>query len=47
MTKTNTPGSPNILLIPATSSLEHLRQNLAAGSLALPADVLKKLDGAI
>jgi aryl-alcohol dehydrogenase-like predicted oxidoreductase len=39
--------SPNILLIPGTSSLEHLRENLAAGSLALPTDVLEKLDGPI
>lgn len=39
--------SPNVLLIPGTSSLEHLRENLAAGSLTLPADVLEKLDGTI
>jgi aryl-alcohol dehydrogenase-like predicted oxidoreductase len=39
--------SPNILLIPGTSSHEHLRENLAARSLTLPTDVLKKLDGAI
>ncbi|NPT53202.1 aldo/keto reductase family oxidoreductase [Paraburkholderia elongata] len=39
--------SPNILLIPGTSSLKHLRENLAAGSLALPADVLEQLDGTI
>ncbi|MGH8118349.1 MAG: aldo/keto reductase family oxidoreductase [Rhodanobacteraceae bacterium] len=37
--------SPNILLIPGTSSLAHLRQNLAAGALELPADVLGELDG--
>lgn len=36
--------SPNILLIPGTSSLEHLRENLAAGELALPADALAELD---
>ena len=28
--------SPNILLIPGTSSLAHLRENLAAAELALP-----------
>jgi aryl-alcohol dehydrogenase-like predicted oxidoreductase len=28
--------APNILLIPGTSSLAHLRENLAAASLDLP-----------
>jgi aryl-alcohol dehydrogenase-like predicted oxidoreductase len=37
--------SPNILLIPGTSSLAHLRENLAAAELDLSADVLKELDG--
>jgi pyridoxine 4-dehydrogenase len=37
--------SPNILLIPGTSSVEHLRENLAAAELRLPADVLDELDG--
>jgi aryl-alcohol dehydrogenase-like predicted oxidoreductase len=37
--------SPNILLIPGTSSVDHLQQNLAAAELALSADVLAKLDG--
>ena len=37
--------SPNILLIPGTSSLEHLRENLAAAELVLPADELATLDG--
>ncbi|OVZ62803.1 oxidoreductase [Pigmentiphaga sp. NML080357] len=37
--------SPNILLIPGTSSLAHLRENLTAASLALPADALSELDG--
>ena len=37
--------SPNILLIPGTSSLTHLRENLAAASLQLPDDVKKALDG--
>jgi pyridoxine 4-dehydrogenase len=36
--------APNILLIPGTSSLEHLRENLAAGSLKLPGDALAALD---
>jgi aryl-alcohol dehydrogenase-like predicted oxidoreductase len=36
--------SPSMLLIPGTSSLEHLRQNLAAADLELPADVLADLD---
>ena len=37
--------APNVLLIPGTSSLAHLRENLAAAELDLPADVLKELDG--
>lgn len=37
--------SPNILLIPGTSSLAHLRENLAAGQLTLSSDVLAELDG--
>jgi pyridoxine 4-dehydrogenase len=37
--------SPNILLIPGTSSLEHLRENLAAAEISLPGDVLRELDG--
>ena len=36
--------SPNILLIPGTSSLEHLRENLKAATLQLSADVLADLD---
>jgi aryl-alcohol dehydrogenase-like predicted oxidoreductase len=36
--------SPNMLLIPGTCSLEHLRENLKAGDLALPAEVVAKLD---
>ena len=36
--------SPNILLIPGTSSVAHLRQNLAAAELVLPADALETLD---
>lgn len=36
--------SPTMLLIPGTSSLAHLRENVAAASLALPPDVLLRLD---
>jgi aryl-alcohol dehydrogenase-like predicted oxidoreductase len=36
--------SQNILLIPGTSSVTHLRENLAASKLQIPADVLAKLD---
>ena len=36
--------SPNILVIPGTSSLAHLRQNLAAAALVLPADAVAELD---
>ncbi len=37
--------SPNILLIPGTSSLAHLRENLAAGRLTLSPETLAELDG--
>jgi aryl-alcohol dehydrogenase-like predicted oxidoreductase len=37
--------SPNILLIPGTASVAHLRENLAAASLALPDDAIAALDG--
>jgi pyridoxine 4-dehydrogenase len=37
--------SPNILLIPGTGSVAHLRENLAAAELHLPADALAALDG--
>jgi pyridoxine 4-dehydrogenase len=36
--------SPNILLIPGTSSVEHLRENLMAATLELPLDVIADLD---
>jgi pyridoxine 4-dehydrogenase len=36
--------SPNILLIPGTSSIEHLRENLKAATLQIPAEVLANLD---
>lgn len=37
--------SSNILLIPGTSSVAHLQENLAAGSLELPGDALADLEG--
>ena len=37
--------SPNILLIPGTSSRAHLRENLAAAELDLPADAMAALNG--
>ena len=36
--------SPNILLIPGTSSVAHLHENLAAASLTLPQDAVASLD---
>jgi hypothetical protein len=36
--------SPNILLIPGTSSVAHLRENVRAASLRLPDDTLATLD---
>jgi aryl-alcohol dehydrogenase-like predicted oxidoreductase len=36
--------SPNILLIPGTSSVAHLRENLQAGDLKLPAESVHALD---
>jgi pyridoxine 4-dehydrogenase len=37
--------SPNILLIPGTSSVAHLRENLATGQLTLSPETLAELDG--
>jgi pyridoxine 4-dehydrogenase len=37
--------APNMLLIPGTSSVAHLRENLSAAEIELSADVLAKLDG--
>jgi aryl-alcohol dehydrogenase-like predicted oxidoreductase len=37
--------APNILLIPGTSSLAHLRENLAVAEIELPDDMLAELDG--
>lgn len=36
--------SPNILLIPGTSSLVHLRENLAAAQLVLPEEIVAQLE---
>jgi pyridoxine 4-dehydrogenase len=37
--------APNVLLIPGTSSVAHLRENLAAAELDLPDDAVAELDG--
>jgi pyridoxine 4-dehydrogenase len=37
--------SPNILLIPGTSSVAHLRENMAAAQLVLSPQILAELDG--
>ncbi|WP_417693343.1 aldo/keto reductase family oxidoreductase [Roseibium sp.] len=37
--------SPNILLIPGTSSVAHLKENLAAADLVIPEDEMQKLNG--
>jgi pyridoxine 4-dehydrogenase len=36
--------SPNLLLIPGTSSAEHLRENIAGAAMELPADALTELN---
>ena len=36
--------SPNILLIPGTSSPEHLKQNLASGDVVLTAEIVQRLN---
>ena len=36
--------APNILLIPGTSSVTHLRENLSASELRIPAQMLAELD---
>ena len=36
--------SPNILLIPGTSSVEHLRENLKAARLQLPSEIIANLE---
>src|SRR5262249_6616017 len=37
--------SPNILLIPGTSSIAQLRENLSAGKTPLPSEALTELEG--
>jgi aryl-alcohol dehydrogenase-like predicted oxidoreductase len=37
--------APNILLIPGTSSLSHLRENLTAAELKIPDDAFRRLNG--
>ena len=39
--------APNILLIPGTSSVGHLRENLAAAELKLPAEVINQLSSVV
>ena len=39
--------SPNILLIPGTSSTDHLRENLKAATLQLPAEVIASLNAIV
>ena len=39
--------APNILLIPGTSSVAHLRENLAAAALDLPDNVVEELNGVV
>jgi aryl-alcohol dehydrogenase-like predicted oxidoreductase len=36
--------SPNILVIPGTSSVDHLRENLSAATLQLPSETIAELD---
>jgi aryl-alcohol dehydrogenase-like predicted oxidoreductase len=36
--------SPNILLIPGTSSVKHLRENLNAATLHIPSEMIADLD---
>jgi aryl-alcohol dehydrogenase-like predicted oxidoreductase len=36
--------SPNVLLIPGTSSVAHLRENVAGAALELPPDATAELD---
>ncbi len=39
------PASPNVLLIPGTGSIAHLRENLAAEGVTLDDEALRELDG--
>jgi aryl-alcohol dehydrogenase-like predicted oxidoreductase len=36
--------SPNILVIPGTASIEHLRENLQSSALQIPSEVIDDLD---
>jgi aryl-alcohol dehydrogenase-like predicted oxidoreductase len=36
--------SPNVMLIPGTSSVDHLRENIAGAALALPPEAVAELD---
>ncbi len=38
-------GTENVLLIPGTSKVAHLKENLAAASIRLSAEQLRRLDG--
>ena len=38
------PRSPNVLLIPGTSSITHLRENLNAATLHIPYEMIADLD---
>jgi aryl-alcohol dehydrogenase-like predicted oxidoreductase len=44
ITRTSAERSPNILLIPGTSSLAHLRENLQSALLQIPPEVIADLD---
>jgi len=37
-------AAPNILLIPGTSSVKHLRENLNAATLHIPSEMIADLD---
>ena len=39
--------APNMLLIPGTSSVGHLRENISAASLQIPAEIMQRLDGIV
>ena len=36
--------APNILLIPGTSSVKHLRENLSSAAMPLPPEIIADLD---
>jgi aryl-alcohol dehydrogenase-like predicted oxidoreductase len=39
--------SPNILVIPGTSSATHFRENLKAAALRIPPELMAELDGIV